>query len=355
MGLFDIPMWQQTPQQVAASRDTRYKALADQYSISPEQIQANKNAYAQTVTPLKFTFKNHGNTTPQAAGFPTMVAPTSPTTSGVPTAPVVSPPMVAPVDKPFAPRTSGSMSWVDDKGNTQTRTIPFSSNAISEANRLKEAATQNINRAMYEPMERAERYKALALEDYDREMREYNNQVQSQRDFEANIGWAMNNPNAPQAAGILAQAQLGRKVGMMPTRPVGLGDRFMAIENGIYGNQEKQLKNYGAVEELRMLPAALQAKLAGQRATTAKTTAETTAIPELTKQKNAEVVNNYIKAQADMATAQAKRSGMSEVQLKAAEGAIEAWKNTADAKQRNQMAESIAKLYQVALPKTPEA
>ena len=142
---------------------------------------------------------------------------------------------------------------------------------------------------------------------------------------------------------------------MMPTRPVGLGDRFMAIENGIYGNQEKQLKNYGAVEELRMLPAALQAKLAGQRATTAKTTAETTAIPELTKQKNAEVVNNYIKAQADMATAQAKRSGMSEVQLKAAEGAIEAWKNTADAKQRNQMAESIAKLYQVALPKTPEA
>lgn len=84
--------------------------------------------------------------------------------------------------------------------------------------------------------------------------REYNDELQGQRNFDGNINWALNNPKAPGAAVFLAQLQQGRKIGQQVTP---LSDRQSNLYKAQSEGFSKEAAGQNQLAEARTRQAAL--------------------------------------------------------------------------------------------------
>lgn len=84
--------------------------------------------------------------------------------------------------------------------------------------------------------------------------REYNDELQGQRNFDGNINWALNNPKAPGAAVYLAQLRQGRKIGQQVTP---LSDRQSNLYKAQSEGFSKEAAGQNQLAEARTRQAAL--------------------------------------------------------------------------------------------------
>jgi hypothetical protein len=94
--------------------------------------------------------------------------------------------------------------------------------------------------------------------------REFRQGQDSQRNFDSNIGWALNNPNAPNAQATLMQLKQGRQVGAIPSltnmqNDYNIKQAEMGYK-GALGNQANAIAGQHNVES-RLMPAMNEAKM----------------------------------------------------------------------------------------------